>query len=365
MKGQLYPLDPAIIEPLRIWFSQNKRSLPWRSDPKPYHVWLSEIMLQQTRVEAVKEYYARFLKTLPSVESLANAPSDQLLKLWEGLGYYSRVRNLQKAAIQLKEREYQLPEEKKLLEKLPGIGSYTAGAISSIAYGKREVAVDGNLLRVLSRIRKDDRCIDEQKVKRQVEEELLAIYPEKGAGDINQAFMDLGAMICVPNGTPKCEECPLLPCCRAGRENTWKAYPVRKEKAKRRIEERTIVILVDDNRIALHKRPEKGLLAGLYEFLNFEGHLSGEEVSERLTDLGLPSLRIRKLGSAKHIFSHIEWHMIGYEVKADELAVMEDKARKEGIFFAGKGAITDEYPIPSAFGAYRDHIIQEMNITED
>ncbi|MCR5031731.1 MAG: A/G-specific adenine glycosylase [Lachnospiraceae bacterium] len=351
-------MDPGIIPRLLDWFDQNKRDLPWRTSPEAYHVWLSEIMLQQTRVEAVKEYYARFLETLPSVESLANAPEQQLLKLWEGLGYYSRVRNLQKAAGLLKERDYLLPEEKEELQKLPGIGSYTAGAISSIAFGKREVAVDGNLLRVLSRLREDPRCIDEGKTKKAVEDELLSIYPEKRCGDVNQAFMDLGAMICTPGGAPLCEKCPLMPFCAAGEKNTWQRYPVRKEKAGRRIENRTVVILVDEERIALHKRPDKGLLAGMYEFINLEGTLSDGQVLDYLKALGLKSIHVRKLQSAKHIFSHIEWHMTGYEVKADELEPVKDRAKDAGLIFADLRQIREEYPIPSAFAVYRDYVLE-------
>ncbi|MCR4587633.1 MAG: A/G-specific adenine glycosylase [Lachnospiraceae bacterium] len=352
-------LKAQIIPPLRKWFQENKRELPWRSDPTPYHVWLSEIMLQQTRVEAVKEYYARFLQTLPTVESLAKAPEDQLLKLWEGLGYYSRVRNLQKAARVLEDRQYILPDEKKLLLELPGIGSYTAGAIASIAFGKKETAVDGNLLRVLSRLREDPRCIDEQKTKSAVEAELLEIYPEEGCGDCNQAFMDLGATVCVPGGAPLCHICPLKPYCKAGQKGTWKNYPVRKAKAGRKIEDRTIIILVDEDKIALHKRPDKGLLAGLYEFINLEGHLTRQEVLDYLGAFGLKSLRVRKLADAKHIFSHIEWHMIGYEVKADELEPTRERAQKAGLFFAGHSQIREQYPIPSAYGAYRDYVLEQ------
>ena len=224
----------AIPKPLLKWYDNNRRILPWREDPAPYRIWVSEIMLQQTRVEAVKPYFQRFMETLPDIAALAQAPEEVLLKLWEGLGYYNRVRNLQKAAIQIME-DYGgvMPDSYEELLKLKGIGSYTAGAVSSIAYGKPNPAVDGNVLRVIARVRKDERCISEDKVKKAVEKDLWEVIPTDRPGDFNQAMMEIGACVCIPNGAPHCEECPLQQICLANADGTQLQYP-NKAKAKER-----------------------------------------------------------------------------------------------------------------------------------
>ena len=257
----------AIPKPLLKWYDNNRRILPWREDPAPYRVWVSEIMLQQTRVEAVKPYFQRFMETLPDIAALAQAPEEVLLKLWEGLGYYNRVRNLQKAAIQIME-DYGgvMPDSYEELLKLKGIGSYTAGAVSSIAYGKPNPAVDGNVLRVIARVRKDERCISEDKVKKAVEKDLWEVIPTDRPGDFNQAMMEIGACVCIPNGAPHCEECPLQQICLANADGTQLQYPNKAKAKERTVEEKTILIIRDAELAALHKRPAKGLLAGMYEF---------------------------------------------------------------------------------------------------
>lgn len=347
-----------IAEPLLQWYDVHKRQLPWRSDPTPYHVWLSEIMLQQTRVEAVKGYFERFRTALPDIAALASADEQLLLKLWEGLGYYNRVRNLQKAAIQIMEEyEGEMPSDYEEILKLKGVGSYTAGAISSIAFGKPYPAVDGNVLRVLSRIRMDDRDMSNAAVRAQIETQLKDVIPTDRPGDFNQAMMEIGATVCLPNGAPKCEECPLNSFCKAYQNGLMQDYPQKAAKKERTIEQKTVLILLDEDKVALHKRPKTGLLAGLYEFPMLEGHLKKDEVVRYLQDEGLEIVRITPLQKAKHIFSHKEWHMIGYQVRVDELAkMMKEGERKANWLFVSPAKTQEEYPIPSALSAYAQHL---------
>lgn len=351
-----------IAEPLLAWYDRGRRILPWREEPTPYHVWLSEIMLQQTRVEAVKPYYERFLKELPDIESLAGVEEEKLLKLWEGLGYYNRARNLKKAAMQIViDYDGVMPGTYEELVKLPGIGSYTAGAVSSIAFGNPVPAVDGNVLRILARLRVDDRDILDAKVKKAVEEELAAVMPVDRPGDFNQALMELGAMVCIPNGMTKCEECPWKEMCLARKEDRVLEFPKKAPKKPRSIEEKTILVLQDAEKVALHKRPAKGLLAGMYEFPWLEGHRSEKQVLEYLEELGMKAIRIRKLEPAKHIFSHKEWHMTGYAVRVDELAGL-GMDKKEPFLFIDPAETKDKYPIPSAFAAYADYMEMKRGI---
>lgn len=352
----LHPFE-KIAEPLLTWYNKGHRALAWREDPTPYHVWVSEIMLQQTRVEAVKGYYDRFMSTLPTIYDLADAEEDVLLKLWEGLGYYNRVRNLQKAAqIVVNEYDGQLPKDYVNLTSLPGIGSYTAGAIASIAYGQRLPAVDGNVLRVLSRLRKDDRDILDAKVKKSVEEELAYYMPEDQAGNFNQALMELGAMVCLPGGEPKCSECPWELLCKAHADGTETDYPKKAPKKKRTIEDWTVLILQDEEKTALHKRPEKGLLAGLYELPNIKGHKTEKQVIAHLKRMGLETIRIERLVDSKHIFTHKEWHMIAYRVRVDELSALTKSGEAASYLFVDKKEAKETYAIPSAFAAYKEYM---------
>ena len=338
-----------IAVPLVAWYRENKRELPWRTDTSAYRVWVSEIMLQQTRVEAVKPYYERFLKVLPTVKDLAEVKEDQLLKLWEGLGYYNRVRNMQKAARQIEEQYGgEFPQTFDEIQSLTGIGSYTAGAISSFAYGIAKPAVDGNVLRVISRLTASREDIMKASVRAQIEHAVADIIPQETPGDFNQGLIELGALICVPNGEPKCEICPLAELCQAKEMGIQMELPVKAKSKPRRIEERTVLIFKDAQKTAIRKRPEKGLLAGMYELPNVEGHLTEEEVIDYGKRIGLMPVRLKKLRPAKHIFSHVEWHMIGYEVIVDEL----EKDCSEDMIFAGKAEIRKAYPIPAAFSAY-------------
>ena len=346
------------VTPLLAWYDGHARVLPWREHPSPYRVWVSEIMLQQTRVEAVKPYFERFIGELPSIRELAEAPEDRLLKLWEGLGYYNRVRNMQKAArILVEEYGGEMPADYDAILSLPGIGSYTAGAIASIAFGMSRPAVDGNVLRVLSRLEKNYEDILKQSVRREFEQEVQEIIPEGRAGDFNQSLIELGALVCVPNGAPRCGECPLEKLCGAHAEGVELELPKKTPPAKRKIEDRTVLVLVSDNKAALRKRPAKGLLAGLYELPNLEGRLDREEVLAFVKEQGLSPIRIQELPAAKHIFSHIEWHMAGYAVKVEEpepeqFAEHPGRREKDGIFFVEKRQMEETFSIPAAFSAY-------------
>ena len=343
------PLLKESVEPLVAWYREHRRDLPWREHPDAYRVWVSEIMLQQTRVEAVKPYYDRFLKAFPDVEALAAAEEDKLMKMWEGLGYYNRVRNMQKAARQIMtEHDGQFPCEYDEILKLSGIGNYTAGAISSFAYGIAKPAVDGNVLRVVSRLLASDSDIMKASTRTQIENIIEEVIPADAAADLNQGLIELGAIVCVPNGEPKCEICPVAHLCKAKEQNIQMELPVKTKAKARRIEKRTVLIFRDNETIAIRKRPAKGLLAGLYELPNVEGHLTRKEVIEYGKMIGLTPIRVKKLVSAKHIFSHVEWHMIGYEVLVDEL----EKNCSEKMIFAGREEIDQKYSIPSAFEAY-------------
>ena len=347
-----------IKDPLLAWYDRGRRVLPWREDPTPYHVWVSEIMLQQTRVEAVKPYYDTFMKHLPGIEELARADEEMLLKLWEGLGYYNRVRNLNKAAVRIME-EYGgiMPGDYEELLKLPGIGSYTAGAIASIAYDRPVPAVDGNVLRVLARLRCDDRDIMQQSVRKQIEEELSQVIPEDRPGDFNQALMELGAMVCTPGGEPECRRCPWENICMAHQRHVETQYPIKTPKKPREIEKKTVLLIKDENKAALRKRPPKGLLAGMYEFPNLEGHLSREEVLTWLKERGFLTIRIEPLLESKHIFTHKEWHMIGYAIRVDEL---ERKNTDTDFIFVEWKEAKDRYPIPSAYKAYFEKFYENL-----
>jgi len=371
-----------LAEPLLAWYDLNARILPWREDATPYRVWISEVMLQQTRVEAVKSYFERFMKALPTIQSLAEIEEDSLLKLWEGLGYYSRARNIKKAAkIVVEEYGGEFPSDYDQLMKLPGIGSYTAGAISSIAFGRPVPAVDGNVLRVISRVLASEEDITSQSVKRKVEDELRATMPQIKAGAFNQAIMEIGAMVCVPNGMAKCEICPLNQLCKANILGIVMELPKKTPKKPRTIEEKTILVIKSGDKVALRKRNNKGILAGLYEFPNIDGHLSEKEVLYLVKQMSLSAIRIQKLEDSKHIFTHKEWHMIGYVVKVEDLeqTVELDRAVKleqaiglvnveekqyleennsifKDCFFVEPAEMEDRYPIPTAFQRYTKYI---------
>ena len=344
-----------IVSPLLLWFDQNARVLPWRENPRPYEVWISEIMLQQTRVEAVKPYFDRWVRALPTLEDLAEAPEEQLLLLWQGLGYYNRVRNLKKAAIMiLNEFGGQFPAAFSDLLKLPGIGEYTAGAVASIAFQQPVPCVDGNVLRVISRITASDEDIGKPAVKASITEKIRAVIPVDRPGDFNQALMELGAIVCLPNGQPQCASCPISHLCAAYREDKIGQYPVKRKKKARIIDPITVFLIDRDGMTAVRKRNSSGLLSGLWEFPNVEGSISKACVNETLSQWGIVPAEIRRLTKAKHIFTHREWHMTGYFVSAESC----DNASHDFIWV--KPDSLHQYALPAAFRPYWK-IVEEKN----
>ena len=325
-------LMKAAVSPLLEWYRVCKRDLPWRKARSFYTALVSELMLQQTRVEAVKERYVLFLRRFPTPEALAAASEEEVLKMWEGLGYYSRARNLHKAAKILAAEG--LPQDFNGVRALPGVGDYTAGAICSIALGLPQPAVDGNVLRILSRLYADGANIDEPATRARFSELLRAAYPPE-TGDFCEALMELGAIVCVPNGAPLCGECPWQALCRAHLAGEEENYPVRSEKKARRVVDATVLVLQCGDKFALEKRPAKGLLAGLWQFPFFEGDAPdlGEVVAEK---------------RAKHIFTHVEWRMRGKLVRID--------AELPRYVWATADEIARTYAIPSAFRAFMEWV---------
>ncbi len=342
----------SIVGPLLTWYEGQStlRCLPWREEVTPYHTWLSEIMLQQTRASAVIPYYTRFLEELPDIESLARCDDELLMKLWQGLGYYSRARNLKKAAgVICAAYGGQLPADFAALLDLPGIGRYTASAIGSIAFGLPLPAVDGNILRVTMRVLQCGEDIAQPAVRRAVEEALAPYYPSgQAAGALNQAFMDLGATVCLPHGAPHCATCPLARLCLAHDAGSEQQLPVKSKNAKRRVEQKTVLLLHQGRALALTKRPDQGLLAGLWELPNLPGHLTQAEVEAWLAARGLRTLTIARLPDARHIFSHVEWQMQGWavELASPDAMVAEDASP---LVWASPEELADAYSVPSAF----------------
>ena len=343
-------IAPALLD----WFYQNKRILPFRTDPSPYHVWVSEIMLQQTRVSAALPYYERFLAALPDIPALAACEEEKLHKLWEGLGYYSRVRNLQKAAkIVCAQYGGQLPADYDALRELPGIGDYTAGAIASISFGLPVPAVDGNVLRVFARLYDDARLITDPAVKKAFTARVMEHQPPEQAGDYNQALMELGALVCVPNGAPLCAACPLHGLCKARAAGTAPTLPRKAAPKARKVAPVTVALVESGGNFLIRQRPEKGLLAGLWEPLLWEGEaLTPGELHEKLTAMGLvcEADAIAPLPAAKHIFSHIEWRMTQYAVPAPP------QPAPEGTVWASREQLRAEYTLPGAFKACKKYL---------
>lgn len=388
------------IEYLLHWYDYNARILRWRLEPKAYYIWISEIMLQQTRVEAVKAYFDRFVEALPDIKALAECEEEKLLKLWEGLGYYNRVRNLQKAAqIIMEDYNGELPADYNELLKLPGIGSYTAGAIASNVYRIPVPSVDGNVLRVAKRIAGSFDDITKAAVKKQLENDLREIMPKDRPGDFNQSLMELGAVVCLPNGMPLCEQCPVVHLCKAYKDGIQMKIPVKAPKKSRKIEEKSILLFsiaknnekvegsneieIIKNRkkrfisyYAIQKRNSKGLLAGLWQLPAIDGKRTTLQVEEYLNEIIKEKqynfdIVVEPLEEGKHIFSHIEWHMKGYkieimpknkEMKFDDITSQIDQIIQE----AEQSELQDlkwinakqlkEYALPSAFDLYRGYL---------
>lgn len=339
-----------ITKELITWYEENKRDLPWRHTKNPYYIWISEIMLQQTRVEAVKVYYERFIHKLPTLQDLAKIKEDQLLKLWEGLGYYSRVRNMQKTAKILVENGYDnLPNTKEELLKLPGIGEYTAGAILSIAFDKPTIAIDGNVYRVLGRVYEIKESISKPTTYKVYADILNKQLSKENASAFTQSFMDLGSLVCTPKN-PKCKVCPLNTKCQAYKKNTQENYPVKDKKKEQKIEERVVYLYTYKDKIAIKKREEKGLLASLYEFPNTLEVASLIDIENDLIDKNISYKSVLEIGEAKHVFSHKIWYMKGY--------LIELKKPISGFIWATKEELQNKYSIPSAFAYFYDYIMK-------
>ena len=340
----------ALPELLLPWFSAHRRELPWRTDREPYHVWLSEIMLQQTRVEAVRGYYLRFLEALPTVEALAAASEELLGKLWEGLGYYTRVRNLQRAARQIVARGA-FPRDYADVLALSGVGAYTAGAICSICFEQPTAAVDGNVLRVITRYLASDAPIGEERTKKRIAAQLSAVYPVGHCGDFTQALMELGATVCVPNGAPLCAACPLAALCRANASGTQRSYPVKAKKRPRRVEERTALLLRCGERIAVCKRPKNGLLAGLWQLPDTDGTLSAQQALELAAAWQTHPVGIERTVRRRHIFTHIEWSMTGVWLQCS--------AMPERFSWFTPEELRQTIGLPTAYRQFLDELFKE------
>ena len=329
-------------ELLLEWYDENKRTLPWRGTKDPYRIWLSEIMLQQTRAETVKAYYRRFLDRFGDVFALADAETDEILKMWEGLGYYSRARNLHKAAKIVSESGGTFPETVKGLEKLPGIGPYAARAIASIGWNECVPALDGNQMRVISRLLGISRVL---KTPFDIENEAMELISRDRPGDYNQALMDLGAAICTPK-KPDCANCPLRDVCCAYSEGDPEFYPRRPAPIAKKEEKRTVFIIECPGGIAICKRKEGGLLGGLYEFPSLDGFLSEKDAISAISGMDFVNLRdFRILLPARHVFTHLVWHMQGFYCRADHAP--------EGFIIADREAFAS-HAFPTALRRYHE-----------
>ncbi|MBQ8174394.1 MAG: A/G-specific adenine glycosylase [Clostridia bacterium] len=360
------PLEELFV-PLSSWYRENARPLPWRENATPYHVWLSEVMLQQTRIEAVRPYYARFLAAAPDIPALAALSDDRLMKLWEGLGYYSRARNLGRTAIVLCEQYgAQMPRDYAALRALPGIGEYTAGAIASIAFDLPTPAVDGNVLRVVCRLTADRSDVLAPATKKRITARLFALYEKccRQAGDaatLTQALMELGEVLCLPNRAPLCDACPLAPLCRAREEKCQTEIPFRSPKKARKESHKLVLLLRDDKgRYAIRRRPEDGLLGGLWELPHIDLPTPSTEDGDALDRLarefcrenGLLAAESTTLPPSKHIFTHLTWQMQGCYIN-----VTQTEHTSRELLFVSPEELRTQYALPTAFAAYRRIIV--------
>ncbi len=332
---------------LLAWYQAQARDLPWRRNPTPYHVWVSEVMLQQTRVETAIVYFQRFIASVPNIRALSELSDDHLLKLWQGLGYYRRAMYLKKAArIMVQKYHGQMPADYKKLLALPGIGTYSAGAIASIAFGHRVAAVDGNVLRVMARVTGNKNDISQLATRKQIHGFVEKLLPLESIGDFNQALMELGAKVCLPGRAPKCGKCPASQFCYAGYYKMPAEIPVKSPKRKRTIVKKTVLIMVRGQRIALQKRKKTGLLANLWELPNQAGHLTEQQCKRKLKQWGITAQTISAKGPLRHIFTHLEWRMQGYHILVSEVE------NATPWVWATKREIDELYSIPSAFKGF-------------
>lgn len=348
-----------IVNPLLGWYHQNKRTLPWRVDKEPYHIWVSEIMLQQTRIEVVIGYYYRFMRELPTIKDLADCPQDRLLKLWEGLGYYNRVRNLQKAArVIVEQYNNQFPNTYLQILTLPGIGEYTASAISSICFSLKEATVDGNVLRVYMRINNCYDNIGDTKVRKKVRENLIKIMPED-SGAFNEALMELGETICIPNGIPKCRECPIRNYCKGHQNQTYLELPVRQRKKEKKLENYTVFLFILNDEVAIEKRKNIGLLHNMWQFPNTENSFDLSQAQLYLQNLNLSFFKLEKGISYTHIFTHKKWNICSYIVWLKEKNFFNDA------IFVSLEDLEKVYALPTAFQPLRKYLEERVNVNDE
>lgn len=339
------------VNDILVWYQAHRRELPWRRDKDPYHVWISEIMLQQTRIEAVITYYKKFMDKLPTVYELANVEDDELLKLWEGLGYYNRVRNLKKAAqMIISEYDGVFPTTYQQLINLPGIGEYTASAIASICFLEKQVTVDGNVMRVYTRFYNDFSNISKESTRKMIQRNLLEIVP-KESGNFNEGMMEIGEQVCIPNGMPKCELCPLVNHCLSYRNRNYFEFPVRDEKKEKPITVFTVLVFVWNNKTLVQKRTAPGLLHNLFEFVNVEGLKDEKEVLAISNTYGVVS-SIKKSITYTHVFTHKKWEMHSYFIFMDEVNCPN--------LFTTVQEVEDKMAIPTAFQPFLFAVKEEL-----
>lgn len=329
------------------WYKKSRREMPWREQPTPYRIWISEIMLQQTRVDTVIPYFNNFMARYPTVESLASSEENELMKYWEGLGYYSRIKNIRKTAIELvQNHQAKLPESFEELLKLKGIGEYTAGAIASEAFGEKVPAVDGNVFRVFARLTGFREDIREAKSQEKLKVAVRGVLPEKEIGDFNQGLIELGALICIPKGSPKCELCPVKEFCGSYRDNLQDEIPFRSKARKRTVQERTVFLIQCGDRFAVRKREEGTLLEGLFEIPNREGFYTPEEAKSVVEEMGFTVKDLHMIRDKKVVFTHIEWILQGYYFHVAE--------ENDAFLFETKENLLKNYALASAFIGYLD-----------
>lgn len=349
----------AIVGGLLSWYAANARDLPWRRSPDAYAVWISEVMAQQTRIAALLPYYERFMRRFPTVRALADAEAGDVLKAWEGLGYYSRAHNLRRAAREILERHGgEIPSDAEDLKSLPGIGEYTAGAIMSIAFGKPSPAVDGNALRVFSRIEANGMDVSLAATKSALSAHLAEMIPTGPgeAGAFTQAIMDLGALVCAP-GRPGCGLCPMRFLCKALSQGAQSSFPVKSPKKARRLQRQTVLLVVNETGGILMRRRSERLLRGLWEFYMREAAMDEASVREHLASILFPRAKVEPLGDARHVFTHVIWDMTGFFCR-----VAADEGRTpEGYCWIPHDRL-GEIAMPSALGGYRRRICERADI---
>ncbi|MDP5275035.1 A/G-specific adenine glycosylase [Chengkuizengella axinellae] len=355
------------VKELLSWFRENKRDLPWRKNKNPYHIWISEIMLQQTRVDTVIPYFENFIDKFPTIEALANAPEEDVLKAWEGLGYYSRARNLHSAVKEVKASYGSVvPDNPKDISSLKGVGPYTAGAVLSIAYDKPEPAVDGNVMRVLSRYFLIEEDITKVSTRTAMEKIIREIIPSDAASDFNQGLMELGALVCTPK-SPKCTTCPVMEHCDARLQGKEEALPIKKKAKPPKLEQRLVAFIegtgTNEGKILIRQRPGKGLLAGMWELPHYltenplKDWMGSEELNE---DFVIDQYALEtgtELGSGQwmldinHVFSHILWDMKVYQFTESHSLIEKEAIQLSSEYRYAWISLdeVDEYVFPNVF----------------